>query len=206
LAILGGHIEVVVILLDFGAQINFYCRTRADRITPKKDIYWWYHRGVDYPPLFTAVKSGNLELVSLLLQRGADPELYAPSPLYRAVKDNRRDIISLLLQYGVGAQDTALKLAVLNKDESMVRYLLNQGFNVSRYAHTGLFIAEQKSYWDIFNLLKSRGATLGALSDTDRLFCAQEDGDGTESLILEPMCVITGDEGVDEPDVESEED
>ena len=129
---------------------------------------WWHRKEVDHPPLFTAVQFGNLEIVKLLLQRGADPERYAPSPLYRAVKDNRRDIIPILLKYGVGPQATALKLAVLHRDESMVRLLLDGGLNVSQYGYTGLYTAEMKGDWDMVNLLKSRGATLATLSDIEK--------------------------------------
>ncbi|KAJ9486886.1 hypothetical protein VN97_g6447 [Penicillium thymicola] len=202
-AIQGGHTKVVVILPDFGAQVNFYCRTRADNLNHKHNVYWWHRQGVDYPPLFTATQIGNLELVKLLLRRGADPELYPHSPLYRAVKDGRRDIIPILLEYGVGPQETALKLAVLNEDESMVRLLLDRGFNVLQYGHTGLFTAEQKCLWDIVDLLKSHGATLAALSHHDRCIWAQEDGDGTGSPYGQPTCVGWGDE-VDESDDEPE--
>ncbi|KOS47371.1 hypothetical protein ACN38_g1641 [Penicillium nordicum] len=200
-AIQSGHTKVVVILLDFGAQVNFYCRTRADDLNHKHNVYWWHRRGVDYPPLFTATQIGNLELVKLLLRRGADPELYPPSPLYRAVKDDRRDIIPVLLEYGVGPQETALKLAVLNEDASMVKLLLDRGFNVLQYGHTGLFTAEQKGLWGIIDLLKSHGATLAALSHHDRCIWAQEDGDGTGSPYGQPTCVSWGDE-VDESDDE----
>lgn len=67
-AIQGGHTEVVIILLGFGAQVNFYCRTRAEDLNPKHNVYRWHRQGVDYPPLFTAVQIGNLELVKLLLR------------------------------------------------------------------------------------------------------------------------------------------
>lgn len=109
-AIQGGHTKIVAVLLDFGAQANFYYGGRVQCLFPQHTRNWWHGKEVDYPPLFTAVQFGNLELVKLLLQRGADPELYAPSPLYCAVKDDRRDIIPVLLEHGVGPQATALKL------------------------------------------------------------------------------------------------
>lgn len=120
------------------------------------------------------------------------------------MKDDRRDIIPILLGYSVGPQQTVLKLAVLNEDESMMGLLLDRGFNVSRYDHTGLFTAEQKCLWDIINLLKFCGATLAALSHHDSLIWAQEDGDGTGSPYGQPTCVDWGDE-VDKSDDEPEE-
>lgn len=193
-AIQGGHTKIVAVLLDFGAQANFYYGGRAQYTRN-----WWHSKEVDYPPLFTAVQFGNLELVKLLLQRGADPELYTPSPLYRAVKDDQRDIIPVLLEYGVGPQATALKLAVLHEDESMVRLLLDGGLNVSQYGHAGLYTAKMKGDQDMVDLLESRGATLAALTDVEKENWAGEDGDGTRP-IFQRMFIS------DENEIEEEED
>jgi ankyrin repeat protein len=196
-AIQGGYTDVVVLLLDFGAQVNFYCGSRVQCPTPQYTRNRWHSKVVDYSPLFTAVQVGNLELVKLLLRRGADPELYAPSPLYRAVKDDRWDIIPILLKHGVGPQAAALKLAVLHGDKSMVTLLLDGGLNVPQYGYTGLFTAEMKCDWDTFNLLKSCGATLATLSDIDRRDWAKEDGDGTSRPINQRMFITYEDEVVE---------
>jgi hypothetical protein len=103
----------VTVLLDFGTQASFYLGERAQCTVPESAHSWWHGKDVDCPPLFTAVEFGNLELVKLLLQRGADPELYAPSSLYRAMQDDQRDIILILLEHGVVRQATVLKLALL---------------------------------------------------------------------------------------------
>ncbi|KAJ5337054.1 hypothetical protein MYU51_006409 [Penicillium brevicompactum] len=173
-AIRAGHAKIVDILLDFGAQANFYCKGRTPYTHNR-----WHDEEVDYPPLFTAVQAGNLELVKLLLQRGADPERYHPSPLYRAVKDDKRGIIPTLLEHGVGPQATALKLAVLQKDESMVRLLLDGGFNIAQYGHSGLYAAQMQGDQEMVDLLESRGATLAALTEKEKESGAREDGDGT---------------------------
>jgi hypothetical protein len=199
-AIRGGHTKIVAVLLDFGAQANFYCRGR----TPYTRN-WWHRKEVDCPPLFTAVQVGNLELVKLLLQRGANPERYRPSPLYRAVEDDQRDIIPILLEFGVGPQATALKLAILHKDESMVRLLLDGGFNVSQYGHTGLYAAKMKGDQDMVNLLESRGATLSALPDNEKEWWAREDGVGTPSS-PQRLFISYGDEVEEEEEEEEEED
>jgi hypothetical protein len=199
-AIRGGHTKIVAVLLDFGAQANFYCRGR----TPYTRN-WWHRKEVDYPPLFTAVQGGNLELVKVLLQRGADPERYTPSPLYRAVKDDQRGIIPTLLEFGVGPQATALKLAVLHKDKSMVRLLLDRGFNVSQYGHAGLYTAKMKGDQDIVDLLESRGATLAALTDNEKERWAREDGDGTLP-IPQRLFISYADEIEEEEDDEEEDD
>ncbi|KAJ5209999.1 hypothetical protein N7491_009810 [Penicillium cf. griseofulvum] len=188
-AIQGGYTKIVAVLLDFGAQANFYCGERAQCLIPQHTRNWWHGKEVDYPPLFTAVQCGNLELVKLLLQRGADPELYAPSPLYRAVEDNHRDIIPVLLEHGVVRQATALKLALLHEDESMVRLLLNGGLNVSQYGYTGLYTAKMKGDENMVDLLESQGATLAALTDVDKENWARKDGDGTRRPIFHRMFI-----------------
>ncbi|KAJ6133675.1 hypothetical protein N7471_008890 [Penicillium samsonianum] len=198
-AIQGGHTKIVAVLLDFGAQANFYYGERVQCLITQHTRNRWHSKEVDYPPLFTAVQFGNLELVKLVLQRGADPELYAPSPLYRAVKDDRRDIIPVLLEHGVGPQATALKLAVLHEDESMVRLLLDGGLNVSQYGYAGLYTAKMKGEQDMVDLLESQGATLAALTDTDKRNWAKEDGDGTRRPIFHLMFIS------DETEIEEDE-
>lgn len=205
-AIQSGSTETVTLLLDFGAQPDFYRGNRIQCLYPQSTTKWWHAVEVDHPPLFTAVQFGNLEIVKLLLQRGADPKRYAPSPLYRAVESNRRDIIPILLEYGVGPQATALKLAVLHKEESMVKLLLDGGLKVSEYGYAALYAAGMKGDWDMVNLLKSRGATLATLSHTDRETWAKEDGDGTGRPSRHMLCISYGDVVDEESDEEEPED
>lgn len=188
-AIQDGHTKIVAVLLDFGAQANFYYGGRVQCLIPQHTRNWWHGKEVDYPPLFTAVQFGDLELVKLLLQRGADPELYAPSLLYRAMKDDRRDIIPVLLEHGVGPQATASKLAVLHEDESMMRLLLDGGLNVSQYGYAGFYTAKMKGDQDMVDLLESQGATLAALTDVDKENWEGEDGDGTRRPIFHRMFI-----------------
>ncbi|KAJ5470426.1 hypothetical protein N7530_007783 [Penicillium desertorum] len=193
-AIQGGHTKIMAVLLDFGAQANFYYGERVQCLITQHTRNRWHSKEFGYPPLFTAVQFGDLELVKLLLQRGADPELYAPSPLYRAVKDDRRDITPVLLEHGVGPQAAALKLAVLHEDESMVRLLLDGGLNVSQYRYAGLYTAKMKGDQDMVDLLESQGATLAALTDTDKSNWAKEDGDGTRRPLFHRMFISDGTE------------
>ncbi|KAJ5169214.1 uncharacterized protein N7482_004808 [Penicillium canariense] len=160
-----GNTEAVQVLLQFGAEVNFY---RGSRVMVD----------IDDPPLFTAVQYGHVEMVNKLLE-GADPQRYTPSPLYRAVKDGRRDLISALLKSDVRSQKAALKLAVLRRDYPMVEFLLSGGLNTSECGHAGLYVAEMKGYKDITTLLKLRGATIDALSEADKMNWATEDKDGT---------------------------
>ncbi|KAJ5306978.1 hypothetical protein PENANT_c003G07322 [Penicillium antarcticum] len=197
-AIETGSTEIVTTLLDFGAQPNFCRGNRIQYLYWERDTNWWHATEIDNPPLFTAVQSENLDMVKLLLRRGADPTRYALSPLYSAVEDNRR---AILLEHGVGPQSTALKLAVLNRDECMVGFLLDGGLNVTEYGHAALYTAERQGDLHMVNLLKSRGATLKNLFDDERETWEKEDGDGTRRPYYQRMmCTLY------EPEVSEESD
>lgn len=83
-ACLGGHENVVRILLATGIDIN-YCNDESSFLT-------------------YAVASGSVELVQMLLERGArvNADAVAPlgTPLNSAIWDGRRDIMQMLLDCG----------------------------------------------------------------------------------------------------------
>jgi uncharacterized protein len=90
-------------------------------------------------PLKNAAARGHLEIVKLLLARGADPNLpeegIAPHghALYSAVYNGRHDIARLLLEHGayanppVESSADALSIAKLNNDQKMVELLCSYG-------------------------------------------------------------------------------
>ena len=81
----GGNEKVVGVLLDAGADINFYC--------------------CDVTPLLIAVWEGREKVVELLLERGANPNLqYLRSnatPLHIACQEGYETIASMLIRKGV---------------------------------------------------------------------------------------------------------
>ncbi|KAF3392468.1 hypothetical protein F1880_008637 [Penicillium rolfsii] len=198
-----GNTEAIQALLQFGAEVNFYRGSRAEKPFPKSTRIRFHSNRVeiDNPPLFTAVQYGHVEIVNLLLECGADPQRYTPSPLYRAVEDGRRDLISALLKYDLRSQKAALKLAVLRMDYPMVEFLLSAGLDASERGHLGLYVAEMKGHKDIAALLKLRGATVDAVSEIDRVNWAAEDGDGTDRPKYYWCSHLhTADEDIDEPE------
>lgn len=90
-------------------------------------------------PLRNAAAGGHLEIVKLLLERGADPNLpeegIAPHghALYSAVYNGHHEIAELLLERGaypnppVESSADALSIALMNKDEKMVELLCSYG-------------------------------------------------------------------------------
>lgn len=90
-------------------------------------------------PLKNAAARGHIEIVKLLLQRGADPNLpeegIAPRghALYSAVYNRHYEIAKLLLERGaypnppVESSADALSIALLNKDDKMAELLCSYG-------------------------------------------------------------------------------
>src|SRR5712671_195474 len=102
-------------------------------------------------PLRNAASGGHLEVVKLLLERGADPnlpeELIAPRghALYSAVYNGHHEIARILLEHGaypsppVESSADALSIAIMNSDEKMVDLLCSYGSarSVELLAHYG---------------------------------------------------------------------
>lgn len=90
-------------------------------------------------PLKNAAARGHLDVVKLLLERGADPNLpeegIAPNghALYSAVYHGHHDVARLLLEHGaypsppVESSADALSIAILNSDAKMIELLCSYG-------------------------------------------------------------------------------
>ena len=104
-AALANNLATVNILLKLGANPNSnYCK-----------------------PLAHAVSNSNIQMVKLLIDRGADPTLFdglGQTPFHMAVEQAKYNIIELFLQYGVNVNTK-------NKDGLSVLQLAKNTFNKS---------------------------------------------------------------------------
>ncbi|HXF38797.1 MAG TPA: ankyrin repeat domain-containing protein [Blastocatellia bacterium] len=122
-----GDLERVTELLDQDPSL-------ANRVSE----YVTYYIGSG-APLRNAAARGHIEIVKLLLERGADPNLpeegIAPRghALYSAVYNGHYEIAKLLLERGaypnppVESSADALSIALMNKDEKMAELLCSYG-------------------------------------------------------------------------------
>lgn len=86
LAAFFGHLPVVVLLLEHGAEIN----------TPSQNQ-------MRVQPINSAAAGGHLEIVRRLLQHGADPNAFSAegfTPLHAAAQNGQLEMIRLLLEHG----------------------------------------------------------------------------------------------------------
>lgn len=143
-AVRGNHVGVVKVLLDAGETLDFDSAVElgetklvAEMLAEKP----WLAKP-PRKPLYYAASQGNLELTTLLLQHGADPDLdfgfmnvSGPyTPVTNAVTGGHYDIAELLLQHGASPNvsggrdhDNLLLFAIAYLDAKFTKLMLDQG-------------------------------------------------------------------------------
>jgi ankyrin repeat protein len=136
-------------------------------------------------PLRNAAAGGHLEIVKLLLQRGADPNLreegIAPNghALYSAVANRHYEIVKLLLEHGaypnpeVESSADALSRAISNSDQQMINLLCS--FGAARAVHLLAYYGDLQTAAAVF-------AANPALAD-DPEALANAAGEGHEAFV-----------------------
>lgn len=136
-------------------------------------------------PIRNAAAKGHIEIVRLLLQRGADPNLpeegIAPRghALYSAAANRHHDVVRLLLEHGafpnpeVESSADALSRAIANDDQPMVELLCSYG--ASRQMHLLAYDG------DIRTAAAVLAANPALADDPDAL--ANAAGEGHESFV-----------------------
>jgi len=159
-AVQNKYTEVAKLLLTNGSKVNSEVSLPANT------------------PLHFAVKNVDIEIVKMLLDRGADVDAINPSsvtPLHIAVGSKKVEIVELLLNHGacVNARDcnssTPLLLAAKDGSEEIVKLLLKHGADVnSAYTctsiegYTPLCLAVRGGCEKVVKLLLECGANVHA--------------------------------------------
>ena len=168
-----GNLKVAQLLIEHGADVNAQCSAdfRPLYLSP-------YYGRLDFSllrfgipvnfnapvsgsltALFVASERGHLEVIRVLLENGADPNVAwcGEVPLSRSLMLSHLDVARLLLEYGadINARNefgsTLLHQAATRGDEMVVRLLLERGANIHAMdgkGKTPLQIASAPSGWD----------------------------------------------------------
>lgn len=184
IASLLGHLTVVRILLDKGADISIQDSQGYTALHlvvyqgNKKVARLLLDRGADvaarsvsgYTALRCAAASGRKEVVELLLDRGADiaaSDMDGSTALHNAAFRGHRDVVELLLDRGadIMASDidgsTALYDAAASGRKEVVEVLLDRGADIAaqnEYGNTVLHGAASRGRGETVKLLLERGA------------------------------------------------
>ena len=146
-----------------------------DDIKRGVDINVWLP-GMTFKPIHVAVNTGNLDIVKLLLDKGAkinDKDMNDYSPIHHAANRKKNhnsmeinakliDIANLLIDRGANlnvnsnSDDTPLDLAARNGDLEMVELLINKGANL-RYSEKALHHASENGHLPMVKYLVEKG-------------------------------------------------
>lgn len=149
----GGHINVVKELIEAGAEVNlakYDCsRSRPDRMNREEWRKWrkitrdLNERTIDFQrfecktPIVVACKNRNIELIQLLINKGADFNVsnhLAGTPLTNACKAGHNDVVELLLEHGANVSlididgKTPLGVARAKKHLTIIKQLIDKRF------------------------------------------------------------------------------
>ena len=149
-AVLRNQLEIVRILVEYGANLNNVCFDKSTTL------------------LCLAAKYNHVAIMQYLLELGVDSNEQSEhgTALHVATRNNRLMAIEILLKYGanVNATDkyntTALMIAAVENLSPIVKYLVNNGADTTIVQNgtnrTALEIADVNKHWIIVGYLLKR--------------------------------------------------
>ncbi|XP_014679106.1 PREDICTED: putative ankyrin repeat protein RF_0381 [Priapulus caudatus] len=169
-----GWLDIMCLLLEAGADANV-ANTKSGATPLMKAVTEGKEATVRMNSLYMAACSGQLDIVRLLLEAGANAnaaDSYGVTSLHIAACPGRLDIMRLLLEAGADPNvaetksgDTPLMWAVTEGEEAVVRMLLSHGADANAadsYGQTSLYHAACFGRLDIVRLLLEAGADANA--------------------------------------------
>ncbi|KAJ3295434.1 hypothetical protein HDU79_009123 [Rhizoclosmatium sp. JEL0117] len=150
-AVAGGHLAVVVTLIQMGANIHSTVMN-------------------GWTPLYIAAWDGHRDITEILLEAGANVNARTSrgrTPLLSATSQSHREVVKVLINFGVNVNDadsdgwTAVYTASASGDIDIVELLIAAGANVNVVTSDGwtpLRAAARYGYLEIVKILISAGS------------------------------------------------
>jgi ankyrin repeat protein len=139
-ACINGHLHVVKILVENGAKI----------------------RGFDHAISY-ASKYNHLEIVNYLIEKGADIHADNDRSIRNASKNNNFKMVELLVENGADIHaddDYAIRNASENNNFEMVKYLIEKGIHISTKDNYIINTASKNGNLEMVKYLVEKGATV----------------------------------------------
>ena len=114
----GGHTQLAKDLLERGANPNTSYQVFNESYTNCSST------------LMRAVKTGNDELVTSLIEKGVDVNAFEGCALKEAIENGRISTAEILLKNGAKADSSTVDLAIENRQGNIVKLLINSGISV----------------------------------------------------------------------------
>jgi hypothetical protein len=131
-------------------------------------------------PMHVAARAGHTDVLSLLLEHGADVEVrnvYGTTPLYRASRSGKLEAGQILLDRGADINapgrvgETPLSGALFERRVEFARMLLERGASINTHGtdgNTPLHWAVERKNIEAVRLLLEHGADVNACDDSNR--------------------------------------
>lgn len=131
-SLIKGRLDYVIILLNKGMKINdmIYYSVISGNL---KLVKYLLNRGIKQSPkaILEAIYRGDLNMIKLLIEYGADVNSGNGAPLFRASKYGDLDVVKYLVEHGANVSlDLAATTAYHLGKEDIANYLISKGANV----------------------------------------------------------------------------
>ncbi|KAJ5963696.1 uncharacterized protein N7479_003572 [Penicillium vulpinum] len=186
-----GHVDIVRMLLEKGNEINngsdgskapLYCACLNGHHQVAEILLQWKPDIITanggWVPLISASLNGSVDIVLLLIERGADVNVLdndGKTPLYSACRAGHIEVVRILLDKGADIdyqsqqRSTAIDVASYNGYLDIVLLLIERGADVNvmdKIGDTPLYSTCYEYHMDVMRLLLDRGADVD-LTDKD---------------------------------------
>ena len=177
-------------LLEFGVDVNVeddsgatpmdFAVRQSDNAKYKLLLeFGGVHGKESVPPLIEAARFGNIELVTLLLGNGADPNLLGTSEtsaLSLAVENENKNVVTMLIKAGADpnlvdrSRLIPLSRAVQSRDQETVKVLIEAGASIhppDSIPYSPMFLAITFGDVSMVEFLLQQGADVSRMRPSD---------------------------------------